>query len=97
MNKIVEAIFRTGDRCVPVGLVNIKQALEMSESTCFEFSHPAHEAGRTDIFVTRDMLLRLTSPDAADASDTEKARISDLGIGAMLVTLLPATSERRMT
>lgn len=59
MNKIVEAVIRSGDRYVPVALVNIKQALEMSERTSFEFSHPAHEAGKTDIFITRDILQKL--------------------------------------
>ncbi len=58
MHKIVEAVVRNGDRRVPVGLVNVKQALEMSEKTPFEFSHPAHEAGKTDIFVTRDVLAK---------------------------------------
>jgi hypothetical protein len=59
MNKIVEAVVRNGDRYVPVGLVNLKQALEMSKRTSYEFSHPAHEAGKTDIFVTRDILQKL--------------------------------------
>ena len=31
MNKIVEAVIRSGDQFVPVGLVSIKQALEMPE------------------------------------------------------------------
>jgi hypothetical protein len=59
MNKIFEAVIRNGDRCVPVGLVNLKQALEMSERTSFEFSHPAYEAGKTDIFVSREILQKL--------------------------------------
>jgi hypothetical protein len=59
MNKIVEAVVRDGDRRIPVGLVNVKQALEMPQRNIFEFSHPAHEAGKTDIYVTRDVLRTL--------------------------------------
>ncbi|AXV17045.1 hypothetical protein CYG48_15915 [Neorhizobium sp. SOG26] len=59
MIKIVEAVvFNDGQR-VPVGLVNIKQALEMPERVKFEFSHPAHEAGKTDIFISREDLSKL--------------------------------------
>jgi hypothetical protein len=39
--------------------MNIKQALEMAERANFEFSHPEHEAGRTDIFVSRDVLAKM--------------------------------------
>lgn len=59
MHKIVEAVIRSGEQRVPVGLVNLRQALEMSEKTPFEFSHPAHEAGRTDVFVSREFLQKL--------------------------------------
>jgi hypothetical protein len=60
MHKIVEAVVRSGDRRVPVGLMNIKQALEMSDKTIFEFSHPEHEAGKTDIFISREVLQTLS-------------------------------------
>ncbi|MFB9951549.1 hypothetical protein ACFFP0_22095 [Rhizobium puerariae] len=59
MHKIVEAVVRKGDQCVPVGLVSIKQALEMPDKPSFEFSHPAYEAGKTDIFVNRETLSKL--------------------------------------
>ncbi|GGF92764.1 hypothetical protein GCM10010924_20950 [Rhizobium wenxiniae] len=59
MNKIFEAVVRNGDQRVPVALVNLKQALEMSEKLVFEFSHPEHEAGKTDIFVGREVLQKL--------------------------------------
>lgn len=69
MNKIVEAVIRNGNQRVPVGLVSIKQALEMTknaglrygqvESSRFEFSHPEYEAGKTDIFVSREALSKL--------------------------------------
>lgn len=59
MNKIFEAVVRNGDQRVPVGLVNLKQALEMSEKLVFEFSHPEHEAGKTDVFVGREVLQKL--------------------------------------
>jgi hypothetical protein len=59
MRKIVEAVVRDGERRVPVGLVNVKQALELSSTGQFEFSHPAHEAGRTDVFVTHETLRGL--------------------------------------
>jgi len=59
MIKIVEAVVRNGDRRIPVGLVSVKQALEMPEKGTFEFSHPAYEAGKTDIFVNRETLSKL--------------------------------------
>jgi hypothetical protein len=59
MIKIVEAVVRNGDQRVPVGLVSVKQALEMPEKESFEFSHPAYEAGKTDIFVNRETLSKL--------------------------------------
>lgn len=59
MQKIVEAVVRFGDQRVPVGLVSVKQALEMPEQPSLEFSHPAHEAGKTNIFVSREALSKL--------------------------------------
>jgi len=59
MIKIVEAVVRNGDQRVPVGLVSVKQALDMPEKEKFEFSHPAYEAGKTDIFVNRETLSKL--------------------------------------
>ena len=59
MQKIVEAVIRKGDEFVPVGLVSIKQALKIPETPPLEFSHPAYEAGKTDIFVNRETLSKL--------------------------------------
>lgn len=59
MNNIVEAVVKNGDQRVPVGLVSIKQALEMPQKVIFEFSHPAFEAGKTDVFLSREALSKL--------------------------------------
>jgi hypothetical protein len=59
MNRIVEAVVKKGDLRVPVGLISVKQALDLPAAEGFEFSHPAYEAGKTDIFVSRDMLSKL--------------------------------------
>ncbi|MBP2559556.1 hypothetical protein J2T08_000240 [Neorhizobium galegae] len=59
MHKIVEAVVRNGDQRVPVGLVTVKQALKIPEKGMLEFSHPAYEAGKTDIFVNRETLSKL--------------------------------------
>jgi len=59
MEKIVEAVVRRGNQRIAIGLVSVKQALELPQRGCYEFSHPAHEAGKTDVFVTRDMLSKL--------------------------------------
>lgn len=65
MYKIVEAVVRDGDRRVPVGLMNIRQALELPKKPTIEFSHPAYEAGKTDIFVDRDVLSKFACPKLA--------------------------------
>jgi hypothetical protein len=59
MNRIVEAVIKRGDLRVPVGLISIKQALDLPLREGFEFSHPAYEAGKTDVFIDREMLLKL--------------------------------------
>ncbi len=59
MNKIVEAVVLSDGKRVAVGLVSVKQALEMPERMKFEFSHPAHEAGKTDVFISREALSKL--------------------------------------
>jgi hypothetical protein len=61
MHKIVEAVIRDGDRWVPLGLMNVRQALGM-RLTSVEFSHPAYEAGNTDIFIDHDGLSKLIWP-----------------------------------
>jgi hypothetical protein len=59
MQKIVEAVIRRGDQRIAVGLVSIKQALDMPQRGIYEFSHPEHEAGKTDVFLTREALCKL--------------------------------------
>jgi hypothetical protein len=44
-----------GDR-VPVGLMNTQQALSLPPEFDIEVSHPAHEAGSTDILMDRATL-----------------------------------------
>ncbi|OHV79096.1 hypothetical protein [Rhizobium sp. LCM 4573] len=62
MYKIVEVVIRKKDGCVPVGLMNVGQALRMPKVPAVEFSHPAFEAGETDVFIDRDMLSELMPP-----------------------------------
>lgn len=44
-----------GDR-VAVGLMNTQQALALPSDIEIEVSHPAHQAGSTDMFINRSML-----------------------------------------
>ncbi len=44
-----------GDR-IPVGLMNTQQALSLPPEIDIEVSHPAHQAGSTDIFMDRAAL-----------------------------------------
>lgn len=41
-----------GDR-IPVGLMNTQQALSLPPEIDIEVSHPAHQAGSTDVFMDR--------------------------------------------
>lgn len=55
-NKIVEiAVTTDGDR-IPLGLMNAEQALELPDQIEIEVSHPEHEAGSTEIFISKDEL-----------------------------------------
>ncbi|TAU86360.1 hypothetical protein ELI40_08185 [Rhizobium leguminosarum] len=45
-----------GDR-TPVGLMNAEQALALPGEMDFEVSHPDHEAGVTDTFITKQELV----------------------------------------
>jgi hypothetical protein len=53
-HAIVEVLITSadGDR-VPVGLMNTEQALSLPPEIDIEVSHPAHQAGSTDIFMDR--------------------------------------------
>jgi hypothetical protein len=44
-----------GDR-IPVGLMNTQQALSLPPELDIEVSHPAHQAGSTDIFMDQASL-----------------------------------------
>ncbi|RWY83790.1 hypothetical protein EHI44_20920 [Rhizobium leguminosarum] len=56
---IVELVATNGEIPAPLGIVNVKHALDMREAECMAYSHPEHEAGNTDVFVTRDELAKL--------------------------------------
>lgn len=57
---IVEIVAIEGEERVPVGIVSVKQALEMPTQDGVKYSHPDHEAGATDVFVTQQELSQLT-------------------------------------
>ncbi len=46
MQKIVEAVIRNGDQRVPVGLVSVKQALQMPERGCWNSAILLMKPGR---------------------------------------------------
>ena len=56
---IVEVVTTEDGVKVPLGIVSVKQALDMPETEGVEYSHPEHEAGETDVFVTQDQLAKL--------------------------------------
>lgn len=57
LTKIVEvAVTWDGDR-TPVGLMSAEQALELPDYIEIEISHPDHEAGATDTFISKGELV----------------------------------------
>ena len=56
---IVEVVASEGHVKVPIGIVSVKQALDMQPADGIAYSHPDHEAGATDIFVTQAELSAL--------------------------------------
>jgi hypothetical protein len=56
---IVEIVATEGESKVPMGIVSVKQALDMPAADGIEYSHPDHEAGATDVFVTQEELAKL--------------------------------------
>jgi hypothetical protein len=56
---IVEVVATEGSAKVPIGIVSVKQALEMPQTEGVEYSHPEHQAGETDVFVTQEQLAKL--------------------------------------
>jgi hypothetical protein len=62
--KMVEATVRVeGDR-IPIGLMNVGQALDLARETGMRFSHPDGVAGETDDLLTRKELATLVESDA---------------------------------
>ncbi|WP_018901354.1 hypothetical protein [Rhizobium sp. 2MFCol3.1] len=49
------AVISAGQR-VPMGLMNKDQALALPDEIEVEVSHPEHEAGSTDTYISRDEL-----------------------------------------
>ncbi|MFS2153321.1 hypothetical protein [Rhizobium sp. Rhizsp42] len=63
LSKIVEvAVTSDGDR-IPLGLMNAEQALELPEEIEIEVSHPDHEAGSTDTFISKGELAEHVAAD----------------------------------
>lgn len=62
-NAIVEVTLSGDGSRLPVGLMNVEQALALPPEMEIEASHPEHEAGATYTFISRDELkhyLRVT-------------------------------------
>jgi hypothetical protein len=59
--QIVEVAVNSGGDRIPVGLMNAGQALALPEEIEFEVSHPDHEAGATETFISTDELLERVS------------------------------------
>lgn len=53
---IVEVAVTSGGQRIPMGVMSAEQALSLPEEIDVEVSHPQHEAGATDIYISRDEL-----------------------------------------
>jgi hypothetical protein len=62
---IVEVALNADGERVPIGIMNAEQALGLPADIDIEVSHPEHEAGATDTFITRDELKDHVSDPAA--------------------------------
>lgn len=62
---IVEVAVNSDGNRVPLGLMNTEQALALPEGIDFEVSHPEHEAGATETFISKDELLKHVSEGEA--------------------------------
>jgi hypothetical protein len=60
---IVEVAVNSDCNRVPLGLMNAEQALALPEQIEFEVSHPDHEAGATETFISKDELLKPVSEE----------------------------------
>lgn len=56
---VVEIVAAEGESKVPMGIVSVKQALDMPAAEGIEYSHQDHEAGPTDVFVNQKELAKL--------------------------------------
>jgi hypothetical protein len=56
---IVEVVATEGELKAPIGIVSVKQALEMPHTEGVEYSYLEHEAGVTGVFATQDQLAKL--------------------------------------
>ncbi|MDM9646825.1 hypothetical protein [Rhizobium sp. S163] len=54
--KLVEVAVTSDGQRVPMGLMSTEQALSLPEDIDVEVSHPEHEAGATDTYISRDEL-----------------------------------------
>ncbi len=59
--KMVEATVTVEGARVPIGLMNVDQALELARESGMKFSHPDGVAGETDHLLTRGELASLVA------------------------------------
>lgn len=53
---IVEVAVTSDGQRIPMGLMSAEQALSLPDEIDVEVSHPEHEAGATDTYISRDEL-----------------------------------------
>ncbi|TNM65770.1 hypothetical protein [Aliirhizobium smilacinae] len=61
--KMVEATVKVEGERVPIGLMNVGQALDLASESGMKFSHPDGVAGETDQLLTRRELASLVAND----------------------------------
>lgn len=59
--KMVEATVKLDGNRVPIGLMNVDQALDLAKESGMRFSHPDGVAGETDDLLTRKQLETLAT------------------------------------
>jgi hypothetical protein len=63
---IVEVAVTSDGQRIPMGLMSAEQALSLPEEIDVEVSHPQHEAGATDIYISRDELKEHVEAQGCD-------------------------------
>ncbi len=63
---IVEVAVTSGGERIPLGLMSAEQALSLPEEIVLEVSHPEHEAGATDTYISRDDLREHVEAQGGD-------------------------------